>query len=106
MRRESCAGDWERIPTPGGAPGTPQLHYWEVVWNRLHQAGWRLGHTTWTSTETGGIRHYVYARRECDWVEYSAPTMTEAVCALARAVRETEHRSAHSQLLHQETSGF
>lgn len=103
MGYDTCASERDLKPMAGGAP---QLHYWEVVWNRLHQAGWRLGHTTWTSAETGGIRHYVYARRGGDWVEYSAPTMTEAVCALARAVRETEHSGGAAQPRHQEAPGF
>lgn len=88
----------ERIETRPAKAGRynpiPVMHYWEVIWNRLHQDGWKLTHTTWTSPETGGVRHYVSAQRGGDWLEHSSPSMTETMTNIVRCALENDRADA------------
>ncbi len=85
----------EHRPGNSARPSTlPVIHYWEVIWNRLHQDGWKLTHTTWSSPETDGVRHYVSAQRRGEWLEHSTPSMTETMTKISRAALESERANA------------
>ncbi len=71
-------------------PAGPEIYYWEAMWNRLHQAGWKLGHTTLTDPDTGAVRHLICARRGSVILQRSARTVTEAFGALQRDVFQRE----------------
>lgn len=63
----------------GGSSLPQRLTYAELMWNRLHRAGWRMKHTADTADDGLSVRHLLHARKSIHSIELSAPTFTSAV---------------------------
>jgi hypothetical protein len=60
------------------------MDYNEIMWRSLHKVGWKLKHSSFRDDESGGLRHFIHARKMGEEVFCTADTMSTAISMVFR----------------------